>query len=127
MTTSIGAVRELVAVIQRQLASPVTARAAGEARTGAPAGTQPTRYAPEQLAQLIEARVRQISRDDPQRGRRAFRVFLEAVLLSHFGEHLINDARFHQVVADVQGAMEADPACHVLIDRAMQHLLGPEA
>jgi hypothetical protein len=118
MSVSIGAVNELVSVIQGQLAARSPARRP-EARTA----PRSTRYAPEQLTALIEQRVRQIGADDPQRGRKAFRVFLEAVLLSHFGEALVADPKFFQVVDEVQGGLEADAACAQLVGRAIAHLL----
>lgn len=82
-----------------------------------------SRYSEENLSALIEMRIRQIGRDDPQRGRKAFRVFIEAVLLSHFGESLVNDAKFYQIVDDVQNALEADAACAAMVGTAIEHLL----
>jgi hypothetical protein len=120
MSVSIGAVNELVSVIQGQLA----ARSPARKSAGRPAPRSSTRYAPGQLTALIEQRVRQIGADDPQRGRKAFRVFLEAVLLSHFGEALVADPKFFQVVDEVQGGLEADPACTELVGIAIAHLLG---
>ena len=122
MGVSIGAVNELVSVIQGQLAARAPARPArrGSAARGA-------RYAPGQLHALIEQRVRQIGADDPQRGRKAFRVFLEAVLLSHFGEALVADPLFFQLVDEVHGGLDADPACKELIAGAIAHLLAQAA
>lgn len=119
--TTMNPVGQLVAVIQSQLA----ARTAPQGRNSAV--RQPTRSArrgQQELTGLIELRVAQISPDDAQRGRKAFRVFLEAVLLAHFGAALANDPRFYQLLDDVQGAMEADPACARLVDAAVGHLLG---
>lgn len=122
MATSIGSVSDLVSLIQAQLTARAQ-KAAPAARATVRKGAATQRYAQENLTRLIEVRVNQIGRDDPQRGRKAFRVFLETVLLSHFGESLVNDARFFQMVEDVQAAMEADPACATLIGRAIDHLL----
>ncbi|WP_256082031.1 hypothetical protein [Massilia sp. YIM B04103] len=121
MSTSIGPVGQLVAVLQAQLA----ARAAPRRSRAATAAGSP-QPAQQQLAALIEKRVRQIQRDDPQRGRKAFRVFLEAVLLEHFGASLMHDPAFHQVVSEVQDAMEGDPACRRLVDEAIAHLLSQQ-
>ncbi len=130
MGTSTGSVAQLVAVIQRQLATPAappaTAGATGAAarNRGAARGSRPAqRYARENLAALIELRVRQISGDDPQRGRKAFRVFLEAVLLSQFGAGLVNDPQFYQMVDDIQQALEADAGCQALVAQAIAQLL----
>ena len=119
MSISIGSVGELVSVIQAQLA----ARPAARAKAGGRALRSGRRDAQEQLTRLIETRIGQIGRDDPQRGRKAFRVFLEAVLLSQLGDGLVNDPRFFQMVDEVQGAMEADPACSLLIGSAIDQLL----
>jgi hypothetical protein len=123
-TSSLSSVNDLVAVIRSQLAaSGRSAPAAGRPGSTRKRGVAAGKYAEENLAGLIETRVRAIGADDPLRGRKAFRIFLEAVLLSHFGEALVNNARFHQIVTDVQDAMEADGHCRVLIDRAVAHLL----
>jgi hypothetical protein len=120
MTTGISSVTQLVAVIRNQLAN----QASAAMRRQAPGKAKDTNpYAEENLGALIELRVRQIGRDDPQRGRKAFRVFLEAVLVSHFGTNLINDPAFHQMVEDVQHAMEANAECGRMIDSAMAQLL----
>lgn len=121
MPTSIGAVSDLVAVIQAQLST----RAGGTARPR-PAKSEKSaapRYARENLGRLIELRVKTINRDDPQAGRKAFRVFLEAVLLSQFGEALINDPDFYQMVDEVQLALDSEPGCRVLVDQAVAELL----
>jgi hypothetical protein len=126
MAISVQTVRDLVAVIQQQLASrvpaaPKTAGGRPQERAAARA-----RYTPDRLAPLIAQRVGQIGADDPQRGRKALRVFLEAVLLAEFGERLVNDSRFHQLVDDVQLAMESDATCAALIERALSKLLGTQ-
>jgi hypothetical protein len=123
MSVSIGAVSELVAVIQGQLAARSPARKA----RGRGAERTATRYAPDQLTALIEQRVRQIGADDPQRGRKAFRVFLEAVLLSHFGEAMVADPKFFQMVDEVHDGLESDPACKQLIATAIAHLVAKAA
>lgn len=125
MGSTIGSVTDLVATIQAQLSTRATGARGGAARRSAAgaATAAPQRYAPDQLAALIETRVRQIGRDDPKRGRKAFRVFVEAVLLSNLGENLVNDPQFHQMVDDVQGALEADPACATMVEQAMAFLL----
>lgn len=97
-------------------------RPTASARQGKSRDTN-ARGAERDLSTLIAMRVRSIDRDDPQRGRKAFRVFLEAVLLSRFGEHLINDSLFHQLVDGVHGALEADPHFNALVRSAIDELL----
>jgi hypothetical protein len=126
MAPAIGSVAQLVSVIRSQLAAHAPAgkaRAAGASNRLLGKKTAANTYGEENLGALIELRVRQIGRDDPQRGRKAFRVFLEVVLASHFGPSLINDPAFHQMVDDVQRAMEANADCGRLIDSAIAQLL----
>lgn len=127
MAIAVQTVRDLVAVIQQQLASRVSAPAPAVGARPQPKAAARQRYAPERLAPLIAQRVRHIGADDPQRGRKALRVFLEAVLLAEFGERLVNDSRFHQLVDDVQLAMERDPACAAMIGQAMSQLFGTQS
>jgi hypothetical protein len=121
--TSIGAVDQLVSLLRTQLA-------AGAARAGVrtpsnrqKAGASARGTREPSLSGLIEARVKAIDRDDPQRGRKAFHVFLEAVLLSQFGEALINDPGFYQMVDDVQTALESAPATAPMVKQAIDELL----
>lgn len=126
MSIAIGTINELVSVIRTRLGASATA--AGR-RAPARAGND-RRYTDRNMAALIETRVQQIRRDDPQRGRKAFRVFLEAVLLTHLGEELMNDPRFYQVLDDVQHALESEPSSATLVKQAVDQLLSiqpPEA
>ena len=127
MVTSLGGVRDLVSLIRGQLAPRMQKAAQAAARARA---AQAHPRAPAQddvLAGLIETRVRAIGRDDPQRGRKAFRVFLEALLLSELGEGLLADPRFFQLLDDVQAALETDEGSRVLVEQAIGQLLAAGA
>jgi hypothetical protein len=120
MTSAIGSVSDLVRVIQAQLTQrPGTPAARGRA----PARPGTAGAASDELAALIELRVRQLDRDDPQRGRKAFRLFLESVLLAQFGSAAGNDPKFHLLVDDVQAAMERSDKMRAMMDKAIAHLL----
>jgi hypothetical protein len=115
--SGIASVGQLVAVIQSQFSARAQAAAPGKAR-------RPAQRAPAQsLTSLIELRVAQIDPDDPQRGRKAFRVFLESVLLQELGGQLNADPKFHQLVDDVQRMMEQDARCAPLVQDAISYLL----
>ena len=121
MSLAIGTINDLVAVIRSRLGPvPAQGRAPAPAQDG-------RRSADRSLGALIETRVRQIGRDDPQRGRKAFRVFLEAVLLTHLGEELMNDPRFYQLLDDVQHALESDASSASLVGKAVEQLLSTTA
>jgi len=119
MVTSVSGVAALVRMIRSQLAPPGAAparrlRSADGRTAGTPDGT---------LARLVEQRVRAIGRDDPQRGRKALRVFLEAALLDELGQHLLADPRFFDLVDEVQAALEQDASCQPVLEQAMAQLL----
>lgn len=80
--------------------------------------------APGKIEKLIALRVKTIHPDDPKKGKKAFRIFLESVLLSELGDNLVNDPAFYQMVGDIQNAMESDPQICEVIDRAVADLLG---
>lgn len=123
---TIGSVSQLVSVIRSEL----SAGLAGKARSSAPGrkpGSAGARYAEQKLGGLIAMRIGRIGADDPQRGRKAFRVFLEAVLLARLGEDMVADPKFHQMLDQVQSAMEADPACDAMMAVAVAQLLSGAA
>lgn len=123
MSAAIGTTNELVSVICTTLggAAPAAPRRAQARASGA------SSYTDRHLAALIETWVQQIGRDDPQRGRKAFRVFLEAVLLTHLGEELMNDRRFYQVLDDVQHVLELDASSAPLVKQAVDQLLSKQS
>lgn len=128
---AISSVNQLVASIRSQLAANAAnstnpaANAAASRKTGSKQGNaaQTSLYNSHNLENLIGQRIKQIERDAPNRGKKAFRVFLEAVLLSQLGEHLINDPKFYQLLDDVQGAIENNPATREMAEEASAQLL----
>lgn len=106
--TAVDPTHHLAALIRVQIAS---LRRRQEAKAGVsprPAGTD---SAPETSdpAVVVAQRIRSIGADDPQRERKAFRIFLETVLLSELGQQLVADPAFVQMVDHVQAQMESDP------------------
>lgn len=81
----------------------------------------------EDLASRIARRVAVIDKGDPDRRRKAFRVFLESVMLDEWGPQLINDPGFQGLVDTVQAQMQANTALQGLMDEAADRLLGPPA
>jgi hypothetical protein len=123
MASSIGNIAQLVASIRSQLAAPSTPVSPAQVTRTRQNAIQSSNYSPENLESLIGQRIKQIERDDPHRGKKAFRVFLEVVLLSQLGEQLINDPKFYQLLDDVQTSIETDPEIGSLVDKATAHLL----
>lgn len=123
--TQIDSSSRLAALIRAQVASLGNRRTGTattrkeSARRGAVHGTGTE----QDLASVIARRVAAIEPGDPERRRKAFRVFLESVLLAEFGESLMNDARFYQLVEDVHRQMEAEPEVAATIDEASRLLI----
>jgi hypothetical protein len=63
----------------------------------------------EELQRKIREKLRRIDLHDPKAQQKSVHVFLESVLLSEFGETLIEDPKFHILLDDVQQSMESDP------------------
>lgn len=60
------------------------------------------------LAGVVAQRIQALGKDDPDRRRKAFRIFLESLLLERLGPNLVQDSSFVAMVDAVQGQMEAD-------------------
>jgi hypothetical protein len=73
---------------------------------------------------LVAQRVLAIAPDDPHRRRKAFRIFLESILVNELGDELINDPAFHTLVDNVQQTMERNQDLLAAIDTAGEFLLG---
>ena len=125
---------QLAAMIRAQFAAQFRAQAAKERplsgrHAGQAADARQERRANEsasddaQLQQLVALRVRALSPDDPQRGRKAFRLFLESVLVQAFGRDRLDDRGFDQMVDAVLQRMEGDPALHEMVHEAGELLL----
>lgn len=74
-------------------------------------------------AGLVLQRVASIDPNDPDSRRKAFRFFLESVLLNELGEDLLSDPAFYRLVDQVQQTMEAEEKLRGAIDQAGKYLL----
>jgi hypothetical protein len=120
MVDALGPVQQIVAAIRAEMAGRVQA---GGARK--PAQTKAAGRTPSRAGSLIAERVRALDPTDPERGRKAFRIFLESVLLAELGEELINDHGFYELVDQVQRTMEASPQIAAAMSKAVARLLEP--
>lgn len=118
----INSIQQIVATLRTQLASQAgRGHASGSAPRPAASAAAATPAA--QLGSLISRRVKAIDPNDPERRRKTFRIFLESVFLDEFGDNLINDHRFYQMVDAVQQTMEQDPEIRSRIEAAVASLL----
>lgn len=68
-------------------------------------------------------RLKAISPEDPQRSRKAFRIFLEGALADLLGDEAPKDSMFQALIDRVQLAMEADRELTVEMRRVADLLL----
>lgn len=100
---------------------------------GAPAKTTPTGQpgvgksaqgtGQRDVAALVFRRIRFIEPTDPDRRRKAFRIFIESMLLVELGDELINDPKFYELVDEVESRMRGEPSLVKSIDDAADLLL----
>jgi len=101
--------QQLAALIRVQVAS-LRRRQGGGRAASTPAGTPADSASAQQdLSAIVAQRIRAIPRDDPQRERKAFRLFLETVIVAELGTALVNDPSFAVMIDHVQRQMESDP------------------
>jgi hypothetical protein len=96
------------AALQAQLGA-LRERARAHAR---PAAAAPASNTPATLLQRISS----ISSDDPDRRRKAVRVYLEGELSREFGDGLLNDPAFPQMLDAVQQQMQEDAQTAKAVD-----------
>jgi hypothetical protein len=76
-----------------------------------------------QIRQMVALRVRALSPNDPQRQRKAFRLFLESVLMQEFGRERLDVKGFDQMVDAVLQRMESDAELNAALQEAGSLLL----
>jgi len=112
---------------QQKWANPT--RMGGQAATATAAEQRPPRPELEgaageaELKNLVALRVRSLSPDDPQRQRKAFRLFLESVLIQAFGRDRLDDRGFDEMIDAVLQRMESDTELHAAVREAGALLL----
>ena len=122
--TSIGPTTQLISIIRDQLIKSSTGFSTPSNKIK---NTGPKEKSSQSLFNMTAKRIRTIDRDDPSRNRKAFKYFLESVLLGELGEEMINDPAFYQLVDQVQKTMESDARLSAQIDEAGTILLNLHA
>lgn len=120
--TRINTSADVIARIQAQLRSAEPLRGIATKTAGGRARQQPA--LPGDFTSTVVQRVRLIEADDPDRERKAFRIFLEAALLGELGAGLAEDPRFQEMLDHVQSQFDSDPELARAASQAARHLLG---
>ena len=92
------------------MASVRATRPASNSASQAPRTQRKRSEAPaaDDLSAIVAGRIRSIDSSDPQRGRKAMRMFLEIVVLSELGPHLANDPKFNVMLDHIEHEMNND-------------------
>jgi hypothetical protein len=119
--TRIDSSASLIARIQAQLRSaaslpPFQKEVAGKGLR------RPTEASPDLTARVVQ-RVALIDKKDPDRERKALRIFFEAVLLNEFGPALAQDHRLHDMLDHIQSQFGTDPQLACAASEAAHQLL----
>jgi hypothetical protein len=75
------------------------------------------------LRRLVALRVRALAPDDPQRRRKAFRIFLESILLQTFSARRLGHGHLDTLVDVVLERMDGDPELNASLREAGELLL----
>lgn len=118
--SAIDPANQLAALIRVQVASLRDQRLA---RGGSVARSTTSTQTTPDVSAIVAKRIRAVSSDDPQRKRKALRVFLETVILSELGHELANDPAFPLMLDHVQLQMESEPELARVVDEAAGYLL----
>jgi hypothetical protein len=116
--TTIDPGMQLAAALQAQLAA-VRERARVPQRASAAGATAPPGAQTAGMAQRISA----IDRGDPDRRRKAVRVYLESELAREFGAGLLNDPSLPQLLDAVQHRMQEDATTAAAVETVGELLL----
>lgn len=121
----IDASTQLAALIRAQLVSIRAPRLEEGRRPPSNAMGSPDKgsEASADVQELIARRVQALRPDDPQRKRKAFRIFLESVLAQQLKVNSVGAPGFDELVGQVMGQMASDPALAQAIDDAAELLL----
>lgn len=105
----VGRLDQVLRLISRQMAERASRLDAGTAPSQASATPPSRRVALGALKERVRGRLRSIDPGDPRRQQKARRVFLESVLSWQFGDELLLDRGFEEMIAGVQEALQEHP------------------
>lgn len=116
----INRLNSIMATLQRQIAE--TGRHADPTYkpvTGRHPAVHATASGLQELRKKLQQRLSGINPDDTQKARKSQRLFLESVLAWEFGEGLLQDSRFDELIDNIQLALNSNPT----VESQMRELL----
>jgi hypothetical protein len=114
---------QILQVIGRQMSERAARLDGGAKSLPATAPARPTRRPGlAALQSKVKQRLGALDPEDPRRADKARRVFLESVLAWQFGDALLLDRGFEEIVAGVQEALRAHPQVDARLARLLLDL-----
>lgn len=119
---AISRLNRLMETLRQQLAGATkrTSPTSGHAPTHGPQPVQ--RPTVEQLRARIHERILALGPDDPERRRKAQRLFLEAVIAWEFGEQLLMDSELNRLIDRLEATFASEPEMEHELNAALQGL-----
>ncbi len=121
--TSIDSTSQFLAQIANQVSAIGRKSSLLEKTKGKEKGSEKKGVSQENLDELVTQRILSIDPGDPHSKRKAFRVFLESILINELGGNTLNDPAFHRMLDEVQRTMESDTDLLPSIEKAGEFLL----
>lgn len=119
----INRLNSIMAVLQRQISETGRhARPGYKPTSGQIPSIAPAAPALQELKRKLQKRLSAISPDDGQKDHKSQRLFLESVLAWEFGDGLLQESRFDELVDNIQQALSSNPAVASRIRELMTEL-----
>ena len=118
-TDSVSRLNQVVQLLRQQLLSRAgKERPAGAAQAAASAaqGARASRSSKKDLSKVLSARLATLRNAGVSNQHLLKRAFIEQILVSGLGEHLINEARFQEMVDEVLKTLTQDRELGLLLD-----------
>lgn len=120
---SVNRLDQILQVIGRQMSERVSRLDTGaKTSTSAPTARAARRPSLAALKSKVQERLRALDPKDARRSDKARRIFLESVLVWQFGDDLLLDRGFAEIVSGVQEALQAHPEMDARFVQLLQDL-----
>lgn len=121
----INGLNNIMEILRRQIADnakrldrPGKTGRLGASRTG----QNPGKTSPGELRALIHDRIKGLNPQEAQYQHKAKRLFLESVMAWEFGNDIIRDQEFSDMIADIQETLETTPEIRRQFDGLIEQL-----
>ena len=120
MDSTINGLQNVMEVLRRQIAeSAQRLDAPGKSPTPSAATPNTAKASLPDLKRRIKERLDTITKDDPARAKKAYRLFIESVLVWEFGDALLLDPRFEEMLTRLQEGLGSVPNAQQQFDKLL--------